>query len=925
MSVLIIFLSCGIISPPMVASNPGRSWFTLETDNFLIHFSSIGKLSEERSEFARYIAEIAEEVRTTVASQTGVVPRDKIHIVVADFYDTYNGWAIPFPYNTITIMPAPPHDFKTNDDNWLRTLILHEYAHIMQLEQRRGFLSGLSRIFGRVVLPNALLPTWLIEGYAVYNETRFSNSGRLRSAEWQGMIYQAVQDNKLLGIDRCDGYELQRYPGGLAPYLYGGMFCKFIAQKQGENVWEEFNWKNSGQVPFFENRLAKRMLGKNFKQLWREWQDSLISRTDSIKKKMGKDSANLFTSLTSDGYDKSAPCWSKNGNEIYYITRTGRERTAIKCLNLGTMESRVLHRGRVIGGVSVSADGRLLAFAQRLVKYTGEEQSDIFLLDLTTGKKKRLTVDERAWDPDFAPNDSLLIYVSNSSGQSNLMILNYLTGQRRQITETRNYAVYHRPRFSPGGRLVAVEVWRPGGYTDIEIIDLETGWTIPITSDRASDIFPAWSRTGKFLFFSSDRSGLFNLYAYGVESRQLYRCTDDLGGVFEPAVSPSNRKIALVRLGSDGYDLSLMALRPRDWVPAADFGDSFPEKEYSPASFQSQLYHYYPIGTLLPRFWLPWLSVAPDLEVGAFTLGWDVLQFHRYSVVGGYQARNQTPFLRFNYELLRYLPDFNLEGFISPWAQQSRLGVAIPIYGDDWYQQSGTGITVRRDTMMAACFDLFWGFDNSQIFRFNVAPVSGREIGILSDAQHRVILGRQNVVRVAGYWNEYIGNPPAAWSLKFKFALGSAFGDSARFSAFQMSNCSGLFSVRGFSDSFPVGSNIGVAGLEFRMPIYWLERGIGTLPIFFRNVNGALFLETGLVTNQRRIDFKNWRKGGGGEVRFDFMFARYVPFSLTVGAAIGLEQKLSYQVYLNFASELLASITGNKKSGGLIILRRLDI
>lgn len=925
MSLLIIFLSCGIISPPIIASDPGRSWFTLETDNFLIHFSSKGKLTEERSEFARNIAEIAEEVRATVAYHTGNLTREKVHIIVADFYDLYNGWAIPFPYNTITIFPTPPHDFKTNDDNWLRTLILHEYTHIVQLEQRRGFFALLSHIFGRVVLPNTLLPTWLIEGYAVYNETRFSNFGRLRSAEWWGKIYQAAQNNSLLEIDRCDGYELQRYPGGLAPYLYGGAFVDFIARRYGENYWEEFNRKNSAQIPFFENRLAQKTLGKKFKRVWREWQDELISRTDSITKKAGNDSLNLFVNLTSDGYDKSSPCWSRNGSEIYYISRTGKEKTAIKSINLGTMESRIIHQGPVIGGLSISNDGRFLAFAQLLVKTNGEAQSDIFLLDLTTGKKRRLTSGERAWDPDFAPDDSQLIYVSYRSGQSNLMVLNYQTGERRQITENRNYAVYHRPRFSPGGRLVAVEVWQPGGLLDIEIIDLKTGWTIPITSDRASDIFPAWSRTGKFLFFSSDRNGLFNLYAYGVETRQLYRCTDVVGGVFEPAVSPNNKRIALVTLGVNGNELSLTELRTRSWVRAEDFVDSFLEDEYAPVSFQSQLYYYYPLGSFLPRFWLPWLSTTPGLEVGAVTFGWDVLQFHRYSVVGGYQVGKRIPFLRFNYELLRYFPDFNLEGLISPRVQRGRLGVNLPIYGDDWYQQGGTGITVGHDTTLAARFDFFWWFNNSQIFRFNVAPVSGREIGMLSDGQTRLLLAKSDVVRLIGYWDEYLGNPPATWSLKLRMALGSAFGDTTRHRAFQMSNYSGLFTVRGFADSFPVGSNIGVAGVEFRMPIFWLERGIGTAPIFFRNVNGALFLETGLVTNQWQFDLNNWRNGAGGEVRLDFTLARYVPVSFTLGVAIGLERKVSYQVYLNLASELLASITNNKTPGGVITPRRWGI
>lgn len=911
MTPLIIFLSFGIISPPWVTTDPGYRWFTLKTDNFYVHFSTKGKLTEERMEFACYLAGICEEVRATVAVQTGAVARDKVHLVVADFNDYYNGWATPFPSNTITIFPIPPREFKTNDDNWVRTLILHEYFHILQLEQRRGQFDLLSWVFGRAILPNTLLPTWAVEGYAVYNETRFSNFGRLRSAEWRGMFFQSAKDKTLLGVDRCDGYLLQRYPADLAPYLYGGNFSQFLAKMREDKLLEKFNRTNAGQVPFLENRAAKKVFGSGFPRLWQEWQRGLVKEVDSMLESAQRWSTPVFTSLTSDGYDKSSPCWSKNGAEIYYVAATGKEWTAIKCLNLGTLESQVLYRGRVLGGLSRSIDGRYLAFTQLVVNKWGDTQSDIFLLDLTTRKKSRLTVRERACDPDFAPDSSLLIYVCYQTGQSNLVILNYLTGERRQITDTRDSTVYHRPRFSPGGRLVAVEAWRPGGYADIEIIDLATGWTIPITSDRASDIFPAWSRTGKFLFFSSDRTGLFNLYAYGVETRQLYRCTAVSGGAFEPAVAPDNRKIALLTLGSNGYDLSLMELRFRDWQPAEDFVDTLPENKYPSVSFQSQLYSYYPLGSLLPRFWLPWLNFSSQLEVGAFTFGWDVLQFHRYSLFGGYQVVTQMPFFTFNYEFLRYFPNFNIEGFFARREQSARLGINIPFYGDNWFQQSGAGFTVRRDTSIMTKLDLSWRFHNAQTFLFNVAPVTGREIVVAGDLQPMFFQSSEKMFRVFGFWNEYIGNPPATWSLRSKIVIGSAFGDEAGYSAFWLSN-SGLFSVRGFPESSPSGSEIIIGGLEFRMPIHWMERGIGTIPIFFRNINGAVFLETGLIGNWRQGNLSDWRNGVGSEVRFDFTIARYVPLNVTIGAALGLVNKVSYQVYFKVTSELLTSISANK-------------
>ena len=119
-----------------------------------------------------------------------------------------------------------PGPSRTNFDDWLRDLILHEYSHIVQIDQVRGLPRALSYVFGRVMLPNALAPSWLDEGYAVYNETRFSNFGRLRSAEYDMVARVAADSGRLLPVDRCGGYELQRFPGGDAPYLLRGMAAR---------------------------------------------------------------------------------------------------------------------------------------------------------------------------------------------------------------------------------------------------------------------------------------------------------------------------------------------------------------------------------------------------------------------------------------------------------------------------------------------------------------------------------------------------------------------------------------------------------------------------------------------------------------------------------------------------------------------------
>lgn len=934
MSLFLAFCLVGIIPPLSLPRaqkkflarsftfDPRRSWYTLETDNFSIHFSVKGALTEERIAFAQEVAAVAEEVRKTFQDSIGVIPAGKVHLIVADFFDSYNGWATPLPSNTITIIPTPPAGSKTNDDHWLRTLLLHEYSHIIQMDQAHGVNNFLRRIFGKIVLPNALLPTWLLEGYAVYNETRFGNFGRLRSAEWQMMLRAAIQEDKFLPIDRCGSYFLQNYPGALAPYLYGSWFFEYIARKQSNLSWERFNLSNSRQLPFFENRTAKGILDGGFPFLWKKWQTELGHWADSIEKELKK--LPIITNLkqlTYEGYNISSPCWSRNGVEVYYLSFTEREEPAIKALNLGTLTTTVLYRGRVSGSLTTSSDGRWLGFTQTTLKENGYEENNIFLYEFETGKVRQLTFGERTQDPDFASDTNLLVYVRNTLEKSELVILDLASGESRVICEGENKTIYHHPKFSPGGRLIAVGVWRPGGYADIELIDLKTGWTIPITEDRANDLFPTWSRTGKFLFFVSDRSGVYNLYAYGacpersrgVESKKLYRCTNVLYGVFEPAISPDNRKIALVSYSGNGYNIGVIDLRVKDWWEAEEFKDPYPERGQEPVAVKGELYYYNPYPSLLPKFWLPWLSYTnKEKEVGGFTLGWDVLQFHNYWTIAGYRLNTRTPFFQFGYESHRYRPVIQIDGDFMAELQKGRIGCYLPFFTTRWSQSLGLGVNWQNKADIAnLMFDGFWGFNNSRTFRFCVAPVQGRRVGIFTDAEIKPAAGQRNRIRLLGYWAEYIGRPPASWSGRIKLTFGSAFGDTSRFSAFQLSNTAGLFTVRGYpsTQALPSGSNILTAGIQFRTPFFWSERGIGTAPVFFRNLNGAIFWDAGLAVPSFRSCWQKpelipWRTGVGVELRFDFLLGHYLPISFATGGAIGLTPKFSHQFFLRLESEI---------------------
>ncbi len=137
---------------------PDLKWFTIETQHFYIHYhNGLEKIAEES-------AILFEEVDSILRTFIEDMHEGKTHVVLTYFTDFSNGFATPFPQRTIYLFIAPPSpdsELIYNMD-WIKTLFIHEYSHIIQLERAKGIPGIIRKVFGRVYFPNLLLPYFLI-------------------------------------------------------------------------------------------------------------------------------------------------------------------------------------------------------------------------------------------------------------------------------------------------------------------------------------------------------------------------------------------------------------------------------------------------------------------------------------------------------------------------------------------------------------------------------------------------------------------------------------------------------------------------------------------------------------------------------------------------------------------------------------------
>jgi len=106
------------------------------------------------------------------------------------------------------------------------------------------------------------------------------------------------------------------------------------------------------------------------------------------------------------------------------------------------------------------------------------------------------------------------------------------------------------------------------------------------------------------------------------------------------------------------------------------------------------------------------------------------------------------------------------------------------------------------------------------------------------------------------------------------------------------------FPLRGFAlEEAEQKTGVLAAYLEYRLPLWHIERGIWTLPIYFERLSAALFMEGGNSfgntedTSLKRVAEKGWKRilGGkasvGAEVRASLKLGWAFPLLMRFGAA----------------------------------------
>jgi Tol biopolymer transport system component len=899
---------------------PDLRFRTLSTGRVSVHYH------QGLEGMARRVAALTEQILAAHERRYGASIRH-LDVVVADVDDGSNGNATPLPRSRVQISAMGPagNDELGNYDEWLRFVLTHELAHVVHLEEGRGLVRSGRKLLGRApfLFPNLATPTWLIEGLATYEETRGTAFGRGDNPDTRMVLRMAALDGRFLREDEAT-IMLDRWPGGQGAYLFGEAFLADLTRRAGDRVLPELARVNSGHLfPYFDDLGSRKVTGSSVHALWRRW--AADSRQEFEREARAIEARGLTASrpLTDRGVVQVAPRWSPDGSWIAYTSRVLTRFRSIRLVRTdGSGDHRLANRNGGTG-LSWTPDGRQLLFDEFEVHRLFRTRSDLRLVDVASGRVRKLTSGLRARQPDVSGDGRMVVFVREYADRGELALLDLQTRAVRPLTRSAEGTRWSGPRWDPAGGQVAASRWSPGGLLDIVLVDARSGAVRALTSDRAKDVEPAWTPDGTHVVFRSDRDGVSNLYAVRVADGALLRVTNVLGGAFTPDVAPDGRQLAFADYGARGYDLRVADLDLAALAPAEPFQDEYAAVAPDPPPVTVRDRPYRPWPSALPRLWSPYVDGGDEFRLGAATAGVDPLFRHVWAADLRYGFGTRRPSFQAFYQYDRFLPTFlmTVEDETDPrddlrlHRRQLMLRASVPV--SRTFRRSHTvALAWRRrheDLSGAAPAPLdfggvqaSWSFSSVKQYPYSISPTDGIRLTVAAEKEAPGLGSAVSLLKATADLRAYLRLFGSGDALALRAGGGTTWGQPG----FRRSYAVGgfpdgaLFDVvrtnhsvlRGYPDDAFTGRRFAHANLEYRFPLARPQRGYHTMPLFLRHLHGAAFVDAAHAwTGSFRL--RQVKTAAGAAVGSDVVLGHAVPLTFTAGLARGFAEQGETRAY----------------------------
>ncbi len=529
------------------------AWRQINTVNFQIVYPEEFEIQAQRLSF------VLEKVYGFGSKTLNFKPR-KVSVILHTRTVTSNGLVAWAP-KRIELFTTPNQKIYSQD--WIEQLCLHEFRHLVQLDKIQSEMPTLLKIiFGEqstAIAVGAYLPFWFLEGDAVVTETALSKSGRGREASFS-MEYRAQLAEK--GKYSFDKAYLGSYRDFVPDHYQLGYWMIGKSREEfGSKIWADA-LKTIGGRPLSLtplNSSLKKNTGKSTQQLYsgifdnlnKSWRKSFQTRLIDSISKASPDTKVYSNYLYPEFYkDSFLLAYRTSLDDIGRFVQINPDRT-----------EKVIFTSGTIYDESVSMLKNMIIWAEQRadLRWSHADRSVIQVLNIETKKINEIKSKNKLFSPVISPDFKTFAAVEvDPANRVFLSIFDLKTGVLIDQFNTTDNQYFFTPCWDAKGEtLYFVSLSGKGKF--LASVDVKTRKFVQLTESTFANLRnPVFSK-GR-LFFSSDFSGIDNLYGLDLQSKKIFKIASVPFGADYPDISEDGKRIVFSNYSAAGFQLGIVKL-----------------------------------------------------------------------------------------------------------------------------------------------------------------------------------------------------------------------------------------------------------------------------------------------------------------------------------------------------------------------------
>ncbi len=553
--------------------HPELTWHTIETKHFYVDYHQ----GEERT--AQLVAKIAEEMYGPVTSLYHYEPTQKVSFIIWDTDDYSNGETYFFD-NKINIWASSLDFDLRGTHNWLRNVVTHEFTHDVQMqtamkfgrqvpaiylqwlgyeaERRPDVLYGYPNVVVSYPLSGIVIPAWFAEGVAQYNVPQLNYLHDTWDTHRDMILRMYVLNHKMLSLDEMGGFGKTSL-GNESTYNAGFAFVSYLAGVYGPDVLRRLSDAMRSVSAVSIDHAFEQVLNKPAEQVYGEWKSFLKQNYESKTMEIVR---NLHQGkiVRNVGFANLFPAFSPNGKQVVYCSNKEHDffgTSSIYVYNFSDTSEKELVSD-VSSELSWSSDGRYILYS-KLTRQNShwDELYDLYCYNIKQDKEVRLTHGLRADYPALSGDDKKVAFVSGSDGTLNLFTAEMsLSGCKaiHKLTDFKNGEQIYSPRWSADGSKIVFS-YSLNSSRQIGIYSFADSSLKFVTPEGEESRDPIFADDDSSIIYSTDHSGIFDIYKQNLYTGSTTALTNVVGGAFMPSLS-KNGTLVYSSYQWDGYKIA---------------------------------------------------------------------------------------------------------------------------------------------------------------------------------------------------------------------------------------------------------------------------------------------------------------------------------------------------------------------------------